>query len=139
MIRRDYWPGYDGKKFFGFNTLLLCLLAVGLILFDGFGGAWVLWPLSFAFLFVTNGLWHFLQTILLKEYSPGLITSPIYWVLLYFIVRYDWLAGVITPSQWLAAMIIGTIVTLLMFGSVWYFRLKFHGGKLHGTRAINNV
>ena len=139
MMKRDYWPDYDGKKFFGFNTLLLCLLAAGLILFDAFGGAWLLWPLSLAFLFVTNGLWHLIQTIWLKEYSPGLVTSPIYWVLLYFIVLCDLQAGVISPSQWLVAMLVGTFLTLLMFGSVWYFRLKFHPRMPAGAGATTNV
>jgi hypothetical protein len=129
MIKRDYWPEYDGRKFFGFNAILLSLLVIGLILFDIFKGPWLLWPLSFAFLFATNGLWHLLQTIILREYSPGLITSPIYWVLLYFIIRYDRNFMIISPLQWLLAFLIGTFVTLLMFGSTMVLRLKFHHPK----------
>jgi hypothetical protein len=129
MMKRDYWPEYDGRKFFGFNAVLLTLLVVGLILFDLFNGGWLLWPLSFAFLFTTNGLWHLIQTIILREYSPGLITSPIYWVLLYFLIRSDRIVGIVSLGQWSLASLIGTFATLLMFGSTMALRPKFHHPK----------
>ena len=73
--------------------MLLIVLTIGLVFFDIFDGLWLIWPLSFAFMLVTNGIWHLVQTIVLKEYSPGLATSPIYWVIMYFIIRFYYLPG----------------------------------------------
>ena len=88
MMQKRFWPEYTGTMFFGFNTMLLIVLTIGLVCFDIFDGLWLIWPLSFAFMFVTNGMWHLVQTIVLKEYSIGLATSPIYWVIMYFIIRF---------------------------------------------------
>ena len=124
MMKKRFWPEYTSKMFFGFNTMLLIFLAIGLVLFDTFGGLWVIWSLSFAFMFVTNGLWHLIQTIVLKDYSPGLATSPIYWVLLYFVTRYFFIPGEIETSVFIISILIGTIITILMFSSGYYQRLK---------------
>jgi hypothetical protein len=124
MMKRDYWPEYDARKFFWFNTMLLSLLALGLVLYDLLGNGWLICPLSFGFLFVTNGLWHLLQTAILHEYSPGLITSPIYWVLMYFIFRFNQASGEISPSIWLVSIVIGVFMTLLMYGSALLMRWK---------------
>lgn len=78
MMKKNFWHEYDGRKFFWFNLILFSLFAIGTALFEIFQQAWVIWPLSFAFLCATNGIWHLLQTAILREYSPGLITSPIY-------------------------------------------------------------
>ena len=128
MMKKNFWPEYDGTKFFWFNLILFSLFAIGIVLFEIFQGAWVIWSLSFAFLCVTNGIWHLLQTAILREYSPGLITSPIYWILMYFIVRSSLLTGEISPSHFWMALAIGTLMTLLMFGSVWSFRMKTQQG-----------
>ncbi len=124
MMRTHFWPEYTARMFFGFNTMLLSSLVIGLILFDILGGYWVIWPLSFAFLFVTNGIWHLLQTFILRQYSPGLITSPIYWVLIYFIIRYFYLNGEIELNLIVVSVILGTIFTILMFASAYYKRVK---------------
>ena len=128
MMKKNFWPEYDGRKFFWFNLILFSLFAIGTALFEIFQQAWVIWPLSFAFLCVTNGIWHLLQTAILREYSPGLITSPIYWISMYFIVRSNLLTGEINPSHFWIALAIGTLMTLLMFGSVWSFRMRTQRG-----------
>lgn len=128
MMKKNFWPGYDGMKFFWFNLILFSLFALGTILFEIFQQAWVVWPLSFAFMCVTNGIWHLLQTAILREYSPGLITSPIYWILMYLIVRSTLLTSEIRVSYFWIAMTIGTLMTLLMFGSVWSFRTRTQRG-----------
>lgn len=124
MMKKRFWPEYTGRMFFGFNTMLLVIFSTGLILFDSFGGLWLIFPLSFAFMFVTNGLWHFIQTIVLKEYSPGLITSPIYWVIMYLITRYFYLPGQIQIFIYISSLIIGTIITIVMFLATYYQRAQ---------------
>jgi hypothetical protein len=124
MMKETFWPEYTGRMFFGFNTMIFLVFTAGLILYEIFGGVWVIWPLSFAFMFVTNGIWHLLQTVVLKKFSPGLITSPIYWILIYFIIRYYVIPGDILIIDFIISMVMGTIITLLMFGSAYYFKLK---------------
>jgi len=104
--------------------MLLIVLTIGLVFFDIFDGLWLIWPLSFAFMLVTNGIWHLVQTIVLKEYSPGLATSPIYWVIMYFIIRFYYLPGEIETFTFFVSAVIGTITTLLMFMSAYYQRLQ---------------
>lgn len=124
MMRKTFFPEYSGRMFFGFNLMIFVVFVVGIIVFEVFGGMWVIWPLSFAFMFVTNGLWHLLQTIVLREFSSGLITSPIYWILMYFITRYFLLTGEILLVFFVIAAVIGTVMTLVIFGLAYRFRRK---------------
>jgi hypothetical protein len=122
-MQRNYWPEYTGTRFFWFNTGIMLLFGGGIILYELLGGTWVIVVMSWVFMFATNGLWHLIQTAVVRRYAPGLITSPIYWVLLYFILRYSWLPGQIATDHLFISAIIGTLLTLAMFSSVWYFRL----------------
>ena len=124
MMRRTFYPEYSGRMFFGFNLMIFLVFVVGIVVFEVFGGVWVIWPLSFAFMFVTNGLWHLLHTIVLREFSPGLITSPIYWILMYFITRYFLLPGEIVLLYFLVSAVIGSVMTLVIFGLAYRFRRK---------------
>ncbi len=122
MMRKTFYLEYSGRMFFGFNLMIFLVFMVGIVLFEVFGGVWVIWPLSFAFMFVTNGFWHLLQTIVLREFSPGLITSTIYWILMYFITRYFLLTGEILLLYFVIAAVIGTLITLVMFGLAYHVR-----------------
>jgi hypothetical protein len=122
MMRRTFYPEYSGRMFFGFNLMIFLVFVVGIVVFEVFGGVWAIWPLSFAFMFVTNGLWHLLQTIAFRKFSPGLITSPIYWILMYFIIRYFLLPGEILLLYFVIAAILGTVMTVVMFGLAYRFR-----------------
>ena len=129
MVKGKFWPEYSGRKFFWFNTGLHVINVVGIILYEILGGAWVIFPLSMSWLFVTNGLWHVMGTAIFKEYSPGLMTSPLYWIVMYFIIRYSLLPGDILLSYFIISVIIGSVLTILMIGSLFAqrrFRLK-HG------------
>ncbi|MFX0170224.1 MAG: HXXEE domain-containing protein [Candidatus Hodarchaeota archaeon] len=124
MMRRTFYPAYSGRMFVGFNLMIFVTFVMGIVVFEGFGGVWVIWPLSFAFMFVTNGLWHLLQTIVLRKFSPGLITSPLYWILLYFVTRYFLFAGDILLIDFVVSAVIGTVMTLVIFGLAFRFRRK---------------
>jgi len=134
-MQRSYWPEYTATRFFWFNAGILLLFTGSIILFELRGGAWVVTALSWVFMLSTNGLWHLIQTAITRRYAPGLITSPIYWVLLYFILRYCWLSGQIATNHLIISAIIGTLMTLAMFGSVWYYRIiSLKRGKLARIR-----
>lgn len=122
MVKKHFWPEYNGKMFFWFNVFLHLTNILCIILYEIFGGDWVILPLTMSWVFVTNGFWHILGTALFKEYSPGLMTSPLYWIIMYFIVRYNFLPGYISPTNFIISTIIGTIITILMIGSLFHKR-----------------
>jgi hypothetical protein len=127
MVRRGFWPEYDWTKFFGFNTLLMSLIVVSIVVYDIAGGAWIIFPLTFVFQMFTNGLWHLGATVITKRYSPGLLTSVLYWMLGYFVIRYSFLQGEIAPPHFVIAVVLGTLITVLMIGSLFVVR------KVYGT------
>jgi hypothetical protein len=124
MVRKQFWSNYNGRMFFGFNTLLHVVNILGIILFEILGGGWVIWPLAMSWMFVTNGLWHLMGTFIFKEYSPGLMTSLLYWIVMYFIIRYSLIPGDIVMWQFIVSLIIGLILTILMIGSLFLQKHK---------------
>jgi len=125
MVKSTFCPEYEWKHFFGFNTLLMALLIISIILFEIFYGLWIIAPLSFVFLFTTNGIWHLIGTIITKKYSPGLATSIIYWILFYFTVKYSFINHQIDTSIIMISGTIGTLLTVLMISSFLIFKRKF--------------
>ena len=125
MVQHNFWPEYEWKHFFGFNTLLMSLIIISIILFEVLGGGWIILPLIFVFLLTTNGIWHLGATIITKRYSPGLLTSLLYWILFYFIIRYSFLQGQVKPGYILITAIIGTALTVLMISSFFIMKRKF--------------
>jgi hypothetical protein len=127
MVRKNFWPAYQWKHFFGFNALLMVLLILSIVFYEVLGGGWIVAPLIFVFLMATNGLWHLGFTLITKKFSPGLVTSILYWMLFYFIFRYSFLQGEIAVSHFVIAAIVGTAMTVLMIGSFGIFKKRFGG------------
>jgi hypothetical protein len=125
MVKRNFWPAYEWKHFFGFNTLLMSLIILSIVLFEVLGAAWIIFPLTFVFQMFTNGLWHLGATLITKRYSPGLLTSILYWMLFYFIFRYAFLKGEIAVPQFMISAILGALITILMIGSFFVFKRRF--------------
>jgi len=119
MVKKHFWSEYNIKKFFWFNTGFHLINVFAIILYEILGRDWVIFPLTISWIFVTNGFWHVFGTIMFKEYSPGLITSPLYWMIMYFIIRYNFLQGDISLSNFVISIIIGSVVTILMIGSLF--------------------
>lgn len=124
MVQKNFGP-IQWKHFFAFNTLFMTLAISSNIIYEILGYNWILLPLTFVFIFTTNGIWHLVATIITKKYSPGLVSSLLYWLLFYFILRYSILTGEISPSISLLAAIIGTLITILMIGSLILMRRKY--------------
>lgn len=124
MIKKYFWSEFDGKNFFWFNTTAHLVNVICIILYEVLGGDWVILPLSICWLFVTNGFWHVLGTAMFREYSPGLMTSPLYWIIMYFIIRYSLLQGNISLFNFIISIIFGTVITILMIGSLFARRLR---------------
>lgn len=87
-VRQHWWPEYSWSKFFWFNTGYFALMIASIVAYDIMGGVWLIFPLAWLTERGCNGLWHVWWTVHFREYSPGLLTSILMWMNLYFVVRY---------------------------------------------------
>lgn len=118
-VKNKYWSEYSWRKFFCFNTMLLSINIIAIILYECLGSALIILPLSLAFERVINGFYHLGETLVTKKFSSGLISSIIFWILWYLIIKYSFLNGKISASCLYTSMLIGLIVELIMFGSMY--------------------
>ena len=117
-IADNFWPTYHIRMFFWFNAAFIVAIAVSNILFDNFGGHWVILPLIFVGGFVTHVITvHLYWTIRLNTYSPGLATSMLYVVVFYLVIKYGVCGHLISGKDFAIGTIIG-VVTLGAFLTV---------------------
>lgn len=134
-MKKNFWPEYDWTKFFGFNTILMTLNVLAVVLFEIFGGAWVILPLGLATERVLNGFWHLGETVVTKKFSSGTLTGLLFWILGYFVIRYSIVPGEIPGLYLVISLLIGLLITGFMFGSMMAFRQKFFGKKKKTKRS----
>jgi hypothetical protein len=117
-IADNFWPTYHMRMFFWFNAAFLAAIAISNVLFDTLGGHWVILPLIFIAGFVTHAFTvHLYWTIRRNTYSPGLLTSSLYLVIFYLLVRYGLGNSIITVQDFAIGTILG-IVTIGAFLTV---------------------
>jgi Protein of unknown function with HXXEE motif len=118
-MQATFWPTYSPRMNFFFNGGALVAIAASNVLYDLWGGHWIIlalaWPAGFALHGVTV---HVFWTIRQRNLSPGLVTSVLYWIMAYLFVRYGLLAGRITGSDFwtgtaLGALTIGGFLTFV--------------------------
>jgi hypothetical protein len=64
-------------------------IVISNILFDSFGGHWVILPIMWVTGFVTHAItFHLYWTIRRDTYSPGLLTSVLYVIIFCLLIRY---------------------------------------------------
>jgi hypothetical protein len=113
-IARNFWPTYNVRMFFWFNAAFIVAIAVSNLLFDSFGGHWVILPLIFVAGFVTHVLTlHLYWTIRRNTYSPGLATSLLYVVIFYLLIKYGIGGHLISGADFT----IGTVVGVATLGA----------------------
>ena len=85
----NFWPTYTMRMFFWFNAGAIAAIATSNLLFDSLGGHWVILPLIWVAGFVTHvATVHVYWTIRRNTYSPGLLTSLLYVIVFYLLIRY---------------------------------------------------
>jgi hypothetical protein len=107
-VREHWWPQYHSEMFFWFNAAVILVIIICISLYDLFGGHWIilplLWTFGRAFHVITVHIWW---SIRYKEYSPGLVTGIIFWILVYFVIRYGLRPGLIGHTDFLIGAIGG--------------------------------
>jgi hypothetical protein len=113
-IADNFWPTYHIRMFFWFNAAFIAAIAASNVLFDSLGGHWVILPLIFIAGFVTHVFTvHLYWTIRLNTYSPGLLTSVLYVVIFYLLVKYGLGDHLITTTDFA----IGTVAGVVTIGA----------------------
>jgi hypothetical protein len=123
-VRKNFIPFYDWTKFFWFNTFLLSLNVVAIIVYDIAGGRWLIFPLSLAIERILNGIWHCGETVVTRKFSSGLLASILTWILAYMLIRYSLLKGEILLLDFYIALVIGALITAIMFGALFLTKAK---------------
>jgi hypothetical protein len=117
-VADNFWPTYNVRMFFWFNAAFLGAIAISNVLFDSLGGHWVILPLIFVAGFVTHVLTvHFYWTIRLNTYSPGLVTSLLYLVIFYLLIRCGLGGHLVSGGDFAIGTVVG-VVTLGAFLTV---------------------
>jgi hypothetical protein len=124
-LRKNVWPDYSWKHFFGFNTVLMSLNLLAIIIYEIIGGGWLILPLALTLERCLNGCWHLGETIATRKFSSGLLSSILSWILVYFLIRYSLLKGEISALMFIASAFIGAVITGSLMGSMLAFRRKY--------------
>jgi hypothetical protein len=120
----NFWPTYRMRMFFWFNAGAVVAVAGSNVLFDALGHHWVILPLVWVAGFVTHaGTFHLYWTIRRNDYSPGLVTSLLYVVVFYLLIRDGVGAGFISPTDFTIGTTVGiaTVGTFLTVGPTVVF------------------
>jgi hypothetical protein len=131
----NFWPTYNMRMFFWFNAGAIGLIALSNILFDSFGGHWVILPLVWVAGFATHALTlHLYWTIRRNTYSPGLLSSTLYIVIFYFVIKYGLDGHLILDRDFAIGTIVGvaTVGAFLTVGPTWLFpKIMCHRHQAH--------
>ena len=129
-IADNFWPTYRMRMFFWFNAAAVGAIAISNILFDSLGGHWVILPLVWVAGFVTHALTvHVYWTIRRNTYSPGLLSSILYAIVFYLIIRFGLGRDLMTGTDFAIGTTVGvaTVGAFLTVGPTWLFpRLTRH-------------
>lgn len=114
----NFWPTYTWRMFFWFNAGAIAAIAASNLLFDHFGGHWVILPLIFVAGFVTHvASVHLYWTIRRNTYSPGLLTSLLYVMIFYLVVSDGVGPHLITGADFAIGTVVG-VATVGVFLTV---------------------
>jgi Protein of unknown function with HXXEE motif len=110
-VSTRFWPAYDDQMFFWFNLGAILGITASNLLFDIFGGHFVVLPLFWISGFAVHGVTvHVLWTVRQRDYSPGLVTSILYWIVAYLTVRYGFGAGLISAADFWVGTVAGALL-----------------------------
>jgi hypothetical protein len=123
FIQRHFWSGFAWGDFAVANAVWLILIAISNIVYDWLGNKYAFIagiPLAFLWERCFNAFFHIGSTFYYNEYSPGLITGLLFFVILYLIARYGVLRGHLRWVTFLVSAIPALIFETLFVSSIWW-------------------
>lgn len=123
FIQRHFWTGFVWGDFAVANAVWLILIAISNILYDSFGNRFAFIaaiPLFFVWERCFNSIFHIGATFYYNEYSPGLLTGLLFFVILYFICRFVILRGHMRWVVFFVSSIPAFIFEILFVSSMWW-------------------
>ncbi len=109
-VRDNFWPSYTARMNFYFNGAFVVGIALSNVLYDVFGGHWIVLALICPAGFALHGITvHLFWTVKQRTVSPGLATSILYWIMAYFFTRYGLVARLIAPADFWTGAVIGVL------------------------------
>jgi hypothetical protein len=113
-VRQHWWPQYTWRMFFWFNAGYFVVMIASVVVYDLIGGPFLILPLAWLIERACNGVWHLWWTVRFREYSPGLVTSVLMWMNVYFVVRYRPKSEEISPAVFWPALAVGLAFTAFL-------------------------
>jgi hypothetical protein len=114
-VRQHWWPQYHMEMFFWFNTALILAIIISNCMYDFFAGHWIILPLFWTFERASHVItFHLWWSVKYREYSPGLLTGILFWILAYFIIRFGLGSGLIHTTDFITGAIAGFAGGLLL-------------------------
>lgn len=123
FIQMHFWSGFLITDFVLANTIWLILIAISNLSYDFLGNRFAMIaaiPLFFVWERVFNALFHIYSSFDLNVYSPGLVTSGLFFVILYLICRYGLLKGDIPKVAFFGSGIVAAIFEIVFVSSMWW-------------------
>jgi hypothetical protein len=123
FVQRNFWQGFTMTDFFQANAIWLIVIALSNILYDWKGARYPVIaaiPLAFVWERCFNAIAHVFLSLYCKEYSPGLVSSLLFFVILYFIIRFVVVRGNMKWKTFLVSAIPALIFELLFVSSMWW-------------------
>jgi hypothetical protein len=120
FIQRRFWPGFTITDFFIANAIWLTLIAISNILYDWLGNRFAVIPIAFIWERFFNAFFHIGSTFYFKEYSPGLVTSVLFFVILYLTYRYGVLRGHVRRAAFFGSGIVAVVFETVFLSSMWW-------------------
>ena len=133
-VSGNFWPEYRERMFFWFNAGAIAAIFGSNVLFDTLGGHWVILPIVWLAGFVTHAFtFHLFWTLRRNTYSPGLVTSLLYIVTYYLLVRYGLERRLLDPADFEIGSAIGvaTVGAFLTVGPTVIFPALSRARRLH--------
>jgi hypothetical protein len=120
FIQRHFWSGFRIGDFAVANGVWLVVIAISNVLYDWQGKWLAVVPMAFVWERCFNALFHVVSTFWLKEYSPGLATGVLFFVILYLIARYGLLRGHMRPAAFWGSAVPALVFETTFVSSMWW-------------------
>jgi hypothetical protein len=120
FVQRHFWAGFRTGDFAVANAVWLIVIAISNISYDWLGKRLAVVPMAFVWERCFNGLFHMGSTLYLNEYCPGLLTSVLFFVILYLICRFGVLRGYMRWAAFWGSAIPAFVFETVFVSSMWW-------------------